>query len=289
MSSVSNSVGRLCSADEVVAVKLQHLLLLLSVVFVLSLSSIAVAQSASDNPELQLGVEAYKQARYEEAILHFEKAALRNPSDVKPHLYLATAYAQQYIPGDETPENVQIRERALGHYKKVLEIDPSNLDSVKGIAYLYLQMKKFDEAKDYYRLATELDPKDPEAVYAIGVIDWNQTYQARQELRAKLNMKREEPLIQIPECWQVRDANLDVVSDGIEILNKALELRPDYDDAMAYMNLMYRERADIQCGDAKANKSDLKTADTWVDKTLAVKKAKAQQDKEQPASDSDQQ
>ena len=33
------------------------------------------------------------------------------------------------------------------------------------------------------------------------------------------------------------------------MLEKALELRPDYDDAMAYMNLMYRERADLQCDD----------------------------------------
>ena len=45
------------------------------------------------------------------------------------------------------------------------------------------------------------------------------------------------------------------------MVRKAIELKPDYDDAMAYMNLMYRERADIQCGDPKANASDLKSAD----------------------------
>ena len=45
---------------------------------------------------------------------------------------------------------------------------------------------------------------------------------------------------------------------------------------MAYMNLMYRERADIQCGDAKAYAADLKTADDWVDLTLGTKKRKAE-------------
>jgi hypothetical protein len=39
---------------------------------------------------------------------------------------------------------------------------------------------------------------------------------------------------------------------------------------------MYREHADIQCGDLEARAADLKTADEWVDKTMATKKAKAE-------------
>lgn len=269
--------------------KLQDLARLLSAVVALSLFSIAVAQSAADNPELQLGVEAYKQARYDEAIQHFEKAVLKDPGAVNPHLYLATVYVQEYIPGVETAENLQLGARSLEQYKKVLEIDSSHLNATKGIAYLDLQMKKFDESRDYYRRATELDPKDAEAYYCVGVVDWTQTYQPRMELRAKLGLKPEQSIIKRAECWQVRDANLDRVSDGIEMLQKAIELRPDYDDAMAYLNLMYRERADIQCYDAKANAADLDTADQWVDKTMAVKKAKAQKDKAQPSADANQQ
>ena len=45
---------------------------------------------------------------------------------------------------------------------------------------------------------------------------------------------------------------------------------------MAYLNLMYRERADIQCADPAARSEDLKTADEWVDKTMAIKKQKAE-------------
>jgi hypothetical protein len=41
------------------------------------------------------------------------------------------------------------------------------------------------------------------------------------------------------------------------------------------MNLMYREKADLECDDPAARAADLKTADQWVDKTLEVKKAKA--------------
>jgi len=67
-----------------------------------------------------------------------------------------------------------------------------------------------------------------------------------------------------------------VIKDGIGMIDRALQLRPDYDDAMAYMNLLYRERADVQCDDPAARAADLKTADQWVDKTMAVKKIKAE-------------
>jgi hypothetical protein len=74
----------------------------------------------------------------------------------------------------------------------------------------------------------------------------------------------------------LREKNSANIQEGIDNLNKALQLRPDYDDAMAYMNLMYRERADVQCDDAAARSADLKTADEWVDKTMAIKKEKAE-------------
>ncbi len=75
---------------------------------------------------------------------------------------------------------------------------------------------------------------------------------------------------------ELKEKNAASIQEGIDNLNKAIELRPDYDDAMAYMNLMYRERADVECDDEAARAADLKTADTWVDKTLATKKAKAE-------------
>jgi hypothetical protein len=77
-------------------------------------------------------------------------------------------------------------------------------------------------------------------------------------------------------CAMLKDKNAATVQDGIDNLNKALQLRPDYDDAMAYMNLMYRERADIQCDDADARTADLKAADEWLDKNMATRKAKAE-------------
>jgi tetratricopeptide (TPR) repeat protein len=249
------------------------------VAFVMVLS--ARQQSADNDPELNAGIQAYRDARYEDAKQHFARAIARDPANVTAHSYLGTTYAQEFIPGQDSPENNLFGQRAMEQYEIVLQLDAANVSAAKGIAYLFLQMKKFDDAEKYYRKAIEIEPKDPENYYSIAVLDWTLSYQPRMELKAKLNLKPEQPLIRRAECWTLRDANKERVASGIEMLNKAIELKRDYDDAMAYMNLMYRERADIQCGDAKAYYEDLKTADKWVDVTLAVKKQKEKEQQKQ--------
>lgn len=237
---------------------------------------------------LNKGVQAYKNAKYEEAIEKFKDAVTYDPTLLNARLYLATAYLAQYVPGVETEENTRLGTQAIEEYQKVLDANPSReqkINSVKGIAYLYLQMKRFDDARNAYLKVTELDPNDPEPYYSVGVIDWTKTYQPRQEERAKLGLK---PTDSLPAkdkkvCAMLRDKNLASVTDGLTMLNKAMELRPDYDDAAAYINLMYRERADIQCDDPEAYKEDMKTADDWVDKTMAIKKAKAEKAAQQPS------
>jgi tetratricopeptide (TPR) repeat protein len=232
--------------------------------------------------QLNKGVAAYKNAKYEEAINHFQDAVSLDPSLTNARLYLATAFAQQYIPGVDAPDNLRNADQAVEQYKAVLDKDAKNVNSVKGIAYLYLQEKKFEDAKTYYRKALEIDPNDPEPYYSVAVIDWTQSYQPRMEARAKLGLKPEDALgakkdkEALKVCAELKDKNLGVVQDGIDNLNKALHLRPDYDDAMAYLNLLYREKADVECADPASRSADLKTADEWVDKTMATKKAKAE-------------
>ena len=202
-----------------------------------------------------------------------------DPSLLNARLYLATALANQYIPGVDTDDNNRIGQQAIDEFKKVLEKNAGHdqrVTSLKGIASLYFNMKKLEDAKQYNHKVAEVDPNDPEAYYSIGVIAWTETYQPRMEERAKLGLKPEEPLKDKKVCADLKEKNWANIQDGIDELNKALQLRPDYDDAMAYMNLMYREKADVECDDPAARAADLKTADDWVDKTMATKKAKAE-------------
>jgi tetratricopeptide (TPR) repeat protein len=234
--------------------------------------------------QLNKGVEAYKNSHYEQAIDHFQQAVQLDPGLVNARMYLATAFVSQYIPGVESPENLRTAQQAIEEYSKVLDNPAAARDqkvnSAKGVAYLYLNQKKWDDAKKYYRMASDMDPNDPEPYYSVGVIDWTACYQPRMEKRAALGLKPEENLNpknkeQKQACDELKAKNSSTIQEGIDTLNKAIQLRPDYDDAMAYMNLMYREKGDVECNDLASRAEDLKTADHWVDETLRVKKAKA--------------
>jgi tetratricopeptide (TPR) repeat protein len=238
--------------------------------------------------QLNKGVASYRNARYEEAINHFQNAVSLDSGLENARLYLATAYTQLYVPGVDTPENNQLAQQAIDQYKVVLERDPKSVNSVKGIAYLYLQQKKFEDAKAYYRKALEIDPNDPESYYTLGVIAWTQSYQPRMVERARQGLKPEQPLKDKKACSDLKDKSWGIIQDGLDSLKKALDLRPDYDDAMAYMNLLYREKADLECGDLAARAADEKTADEWVDKTMATKKAKAEKQPTAPGVTTDQ-
>ena len=226
--------------------------------------------------QLNKGVASYKNARYEQAIEHFKNAVDLDPELKNAKIYLAAAYVAQYIPGVDSPENLQNANNAIAQYKAVLDKDPNNVNAVKSLAGLYFQMKKFDDAKQYNQKAIQLDANDPEAYYSIGVIDWTEAYQPRMEARSKLGLRPDEPLKDKKVCAQLREQNGQTIQDGIDNLNKALSLRDDYDDAMAYLNLMYREKADRECDQPDQRAADLKTADDWVDKAMAAKKAKAE-------------
>src|SRR5581483_4616221 len=172
--------------------------------------------------QLNKGVKAYKDNHYEQAIDHFQQSVRLDPTLINARMYLATAYVSQYIPGVDSPDNLRTAQQ---------------VNSAKGIAYLYLNEKKWDDAKKYYRMASELDPNDPEPYYSIGVIDWTACYQPRMEERAKLGMKPDEHLSasnkeQKKVCAELKSKNAPYIQEGIDSLNKAIQLRPDYDDAM---------------------------------------------------------
>src|SRR3979411_1490186 len=100
--------------------------------------------------QLNKGVQSYKNSKYEEAINHFQQAVELDPSLLNARMYLATAYAQQYIPAVDSPDNVRMAQQAIEQYQKVLDSNPAReqkVNSAKRIADLYLNMKTFDEAK----------------------------------------------------------------------------------------------------------------------------------------------
>src|SRR5271166_1031600 len=104
--------------------------------------------------QLNKGVQAYKNAKYEEAIEHFKNAVELDPGFINARLYLATAYATQYVPGAESAENTRYAEQAINGFKQVLDLHPpkeQQLLALKHIAGIYRDTKQFNLAQQYYQ------------------------------------------------------------------------------------------------------------------------------------------
>lgn len=226
--------------------------------------------------QLNKGVTAFSAAQYSRAVDYFKKAVELDPTFTTARLYLATAYMSQYIPGAESPENLKMAQTAHDEFLKVLDVDPNNTVALASIASLYFHQKKFDQAEEWNKKLIAVDPNNKEAYYTLGVIAWTKAFQVRMAARAKLGMKPEDPgpLKNKKVREEVRAQNLPIVEEGLKNLQKAIKIDPEYDDAMAYINLLHREKADLM-DTRKEYDQEIAIADKWVDKTLETKKIKA--------------
>jgi tetratricopeptide (TPR) repeat protein len=237
---------------------------------------------------LNKGVAAFKGAKYADAAEHFKAAVELDPEFPTPRLYLATAYMQQYIPGAESPENMEMARKANEEFMTVLKADGSNklaieslaslrYNQAQGIAELDKKFVKLDEAAEWYQKLVDVDPQNKQGLYSLAVITWLKWYAEYKPSREKMGMKPEEAgpfkdkkiREELKAKWEPQ------LNKAIGNLEKALAVDAEYDDAMAYMNLLIRQKADLAETKEDAEK-EVKTADSWVQKALDTKKLKAE-------------
>jgi tetratricopeptide (TPR) repeat protein len=237
---------------------------------------------------LNKGVSAFKNGQSDAAIEYFKQAKEADPDLLNARLYLATAYASLYIPGAPSQENLARGNQAVAEFKEVLEKDPNNISAIDGIGSILFQMggqpfdpKKFEESKTYHQRHIQLKPEDPEPYYWIGVIDWTLAFRANGEMRMEYNknnvrkqVRDDQPL---PPAIRSEYAAKygPIIEEGVAALQKAISLRPDYDDAMAYLNLLYRRKADM-VESQNERTALLKQADDLVDKVKEIKQKRAE-------------
>jgi len=226
--------------------------------------------------QLNKGVDAYKSGKYEEAIGHFQKATELDPSLPMAKSYLATALSQNIVPGLDTAENLKTAQQAISIFKDVLAKDPNDVNSLKQIAGIYFNVKKLDDAKTWQKKVLAVDPKDPEAAYTVGVIDWTQAHENVLKALVPAGVNDDgEGNSKAPKKVMdtIKEENSPLVDEALQYLNQAVANRANYDDAMAYLNLVYRRKADLDYGSPAAVKEDLAQAEDWRTKAMGTRKA----------------
>jgi hypothetical protein len=248
--------------------------------------SISGCSQLEARDQLNKGVDAYKNAHYEEAIDHFQRATQLDPTLPMAKTYLATALAQNVAPGLDTPENLKTANESIKIFEEVLAKDPTDVNSMKQIAGIYFNIanrnnpdqweQDLDNAEEWQKKVLAVDPKDPEAAYTVGVINWTKAHanllKALQDAGlnddGKGNVKAPKKIME-PLAKQ----NAPLVEESLQYLNQAVQNRANYDDAMQYLNLIYRAKADVDFGNAEAVKEDMAEAQDWTSKAMSTRKA----------------
>jgi tetratricopeptide (TPR) repeat protein len=226
--------------------------------------------------QLVKGVQAFKAGHYEEAVDKFQNSINLDPNYDAARLYLATAYSYQVVPNLDTPDNLRIAQKALDGFNSVLAKTPDDLVALRQVASIHRNIKQFDKAKADELKIISLAPNDAEANYTIGVIDWTQAYKNATATLAAAGMtddgngnaKKSKDV-----CQKLVTANQVLVDEAMKYLNQAVAINTTYDDAMSYLNLNYRRKADLECGNDDARKADIAQAEEWVKKSMQARKA----------------
>jgi TonB family protein len=235
---------------------------------------------------LDQGIQLFKSAKYDEAVRSLQRAVDLQPNNIQAHLYLAASWMTQYVPGADAPGNVALAQNAEREFHNVLQFDSKNaiaLQSLASLSFSRAQSSRDSEktqhlrdAERYYRQLLEINADNKVALYSLAVIAWTEAYQGVMQARSKLGMRPEEPgpLRDAATRADLRSRYQPSVSEGINNLEKALQIDAQYDDAMAYLNLLYRLQADLT-DTSEENKRLVAIADDWVRKALQTKKMKA--------------
>jgi hypothetical protein len=117
----------------------------------------------------------------------------------------------------------------------------------------------------------------------VGVVDWLQAYKNATDTLASEKLTDNgagNVKLTKPACQKLADENTPLVTEGNQYLQKAVDLNPTYEEAMTYLSLMARRKADLECGDATAIKADLDLADQWAHKNMDARKINEQKKEE---------
>ena len=240
-------------------------------------SSVALtARAQSGVHDLMKQAEAaYNRGEFQAAANLFANAVRIDPSNAGAKLFLAHTLLQEYIPG--TDASSPLVAGARQQYLDVLALDPGNKSALQGMMILSTNSKQFADAHEWALKAIQADATDKGAYYTAAFVDWAMTYPDYGKARQAAGMKPWDPgIIPDPVLRQnLRTQHMADLDDGVRMLQTALQLDPDYSDAMAYMNLLDRIKAGI--ADTQAEYAGLiGEADSWVSKALAAKRKQAQ-------------
>jgi tetratricopeptide (TPR) repeat protein len=216
----------------------------------------------------------------EDARRHYEAAAtlLTGPEQV-----VLLKRTLQFLAALHGPDKLNRPDEAEAVVRQLVALDPSDVSSYFGLVRIHEQAgrladaeavllqaqasapeqsavwsqtaqffnrwNRFDEAMAAFARLTQLDPGDPQPFYQMAVF-------YEEKVRKDFTIKPQQAM--------------DYLAKGQEAIDEALELRPDYFEALVYKNLLLRQQARF-ASDQQAQRLMLEEADRLQQQAIALR------------------
>ena len=246
---------------------------------------------------IRTGNAHYKAQQYDEALKAYLEAQALDPNEIRLDKFVAMGYMALYNPGSTHPKDQEALSKSIEHFKKYLAAKPDDDKAARYLVTTYMNSQKYDDAITYFKELVEKHPDDAQAVQTIAMLyarkgDFENSL-AWQKKRVELEPNNAEAWYTIGvTCWDTAyhvvpdqlpaDRRKQIIDLGMSALEKSLTLRPDYFEAMLYVNLLYREYAKLENDPAKIADYRAK-ADEWQKKALEIRKQVQQKQREEAA------
>ncbi len=239
--------------------------------------------------EIKAANEAYQKEDWSTALQHYKRARQIDPSFDDLTRLVGYSEIGLYVPDDKTPKNeahadaaiLELNDylqkkpedriardalinmylnanrttQAIDYFRNYLANHPADLEAVKSIAVLIAKTGNFDESLNWYQKITLLDAKNPESFYIYGVVCYE---------KVSKNMAGADPA-----------QKMEIINRGKEALQHAIDMKADYAEAMAYLNLLWRQQALVDAiTDPVKAQADVAQADAIRNQTMQILNAR---------------
>lgn len=195
--------------------------------------------------------------------------------------------AIEYLVALYGPDKLNTPEKSEPLVKRLIEIDPNDPTSYYVLGKVYEDAARLEEAEQAYLKAAAVKPNDPEVYQLLGGFydrkgDWAKAVEAFGK-RAENDPKNPEAFHQMAAwLWAKADKDYTItpaqkrefIDRGIAAEDRALEINPDYIDALVYKNILLRLKA-LGEKDRAVQAALIREADQLRDKAIALQGKKA--------------
>jgi tetratricopeptide (TPR) repeat protein len=231
--------------------------------------------------------EAENDALLDKAVDNYQKAAERLAASGNPDDKKLGTLALQYLVAAYGADKMNDPAKAEPVVQKMIQLEPGEPANYFALAKIYEDAGAYDEAEKTLVAAKAAKPNDP-AVYMTLAGYYNRqghfdkTIEALEERAAKEPNNPEAFYTIATYYWDeaYRDFKLKeaekraFVGKGVEAVDHALQIKPDYMEALVYKNLLLRLQANLE-KDTNKQQQLIKEADRLRDKAQELRKQKA--------------